>query len=241
MPLKVIGAGLGRTGTLSLKAALEELGFSRCYHMVEVLANPDHVVVWEAAARGEAVDWDALFHGYQAAVDWPACNFYQEYLRLYPDAKVVLTVRDPEGWYASARATIYGLRHAFPTWALAFIPWLRRFHRMTDRVIWEGVFQGRFEDKSYALEVFNHHNAEVMRVVPADRLLVFEVSQGWGPLCQFLGAAVPSDKPFPRLNDAAEFRARIFKGVVMVRAVACVVVGLAAALAWLGARWIRLI
>ena len=114
MPLKVIGAGLGRTGTMSLKVALEGLGFDRCYHMVEVLAHPEHVRVWDAASRGEPVDWEALFRGYRATVDYPGCNFYQEYLRLYPEAKVILTVRDPGRWYDSARQTIYQASRAFP-------------------------------------------------------------------------------------------------------------------------------
>ena len=102
MPIKVIGAGLGRTGTLSLKVALEELGFARCYHMSEVIAHLQDARVWDAAARGEPVDWETLFQGYQAAVDWPSCSFYEELMRHYPDAKVVLTVRDPERWYDSA-------------------------------------------------------------------------------------------------------------------------------------------
>ncbi len=102
MALDVIGAGLGRTGTLSLKAALEELGLGKCYHMTEVLAHPESVPVWDAAARGQPVDWDELFDGYRATVDWPGCSFYRELLDRYPDAKVILSVRDPERWYESA-------------------------------------------------------------------------------------------------------------------------------------------
>ena len=124
MPLKVIGAGFGRTGTLSLKVALEQLGFTKCYHMTEVFAKPDHVKLWDAAARGEPVDWEALFRGYQATVDWPGCNFYQEYIRLYPEAKVILTLRDPDRWYDSARQTIYQQQQAFPAWILPFLPQL---------------------------------------------------------------------------------------------------------------------
>src|SRR5258707_11516938 len=178
MPLKVIGAGFGRTGTLSLKVALERLGFAKCYHMTEVFAKPDHVKLWDAAARGEPVDWEALFRGYQATVDWPGCNFYQEYLRLYPDAKVILTVRDPERWYDSARQTIYYVRQAFPGWLTPFLPRMGRFRPMIDRLIWVGMFHGRFEDRSHTIEVFNRHNEEVKQVVPNDRLLVYEVSEG---------------------------------------------------------------
>ena len=219
MPIQVIGAGLGRTGTLSLKLALEELGFSRCYHMTEVLARIQDARVWDAAARGEPVDWDALFRGYQATVDWPGCSFYEELLRRYPDAKVLLTVRDPEKWYDSARQTIYYVRHNFPSWARLMNPRMGPFIRMLDRLIWDGTFQGRFEDKSFAIAVFNRHNEQVRRDVPADRLLVYEVSQGWGPLCTFLGVAVPEGKPFPHLNDAAAFRAKFNRDALAMRTV----------------------
>ena len=208
MALRVIGAGLGRTGTLSLKTALEELGFSKCYHMTEVLAHPEHVAVWDAAARGESVDWETLFHGYQATVDWPGCNFFEEFMRRYPEAKVILTVRDPERWYDSARQTIYHVRHAFPRWVRLFVPRMRHFIRMLDRLVWDGMFHGRFEDKSLAIEVFKRFNEQVQRVVPPDRLLVYQVQEGWGPLCSFLGVPVPAGKPFPHVNDAVEFRRR---------------------------------
>jgi hypothetical protein len=232
MPLKVIGAGLGRTGTLSLKTALEEIGFSKCYHMVDVLANAQHVPIWDAAARGEPVDWEALFQGYQAIVDWPGCSFYRQYLELYPEAKVILTVRDPERWYESALQTIYYVRHAFPSWVTPLLPRMRRFRRMLDRLIWVGLFQRRFEDKSFAIEVFNRHNEEVRRLVPSQRLLVFDVKEGWGPLCEFLALPVPDGKPFPHLNDTAEFRGRIQRAARIVNAfaytsLALVLIGLA--------------
>jgi hypothetical protein len=237
MPLKVIGAGLGRTGTLSLKAALEQLGFGKCYHMTEVLAHPEHVRVWDAAARGEPVDWEALFQEYQATVDWPGCNFYEELLRLYPDAEVILTVRDPDRWYDSAKQTIYYVRQAFPDWLLPWMPRMRRFRRMLDRLIWDGTFGGRFEDKPHAIEVFNRHNEAVKRAVPPDRLLVYEVREGWGPLCAFLGVPVPEGQPFPHLNDTEVFRSRIRRAGLVVRAVAFSVLAfVAAALAWVVTR-----
>jgi hypothetical protein len=239
MPLKIIGAGLGRTGTLSLKVALEQLGFARCYHMTEVLAHPEHVLVWDAAARGEPVDWEALFQGYQATVDWPGCNFYQDYLRLYPEAKVILTLRDPERWYDSARQTIYHVRRALPGWLTVFWRRMGCFRAMLDRLIWVGMFHGRFEDRAHAIEVFRRHNEEVKRVVPQERLLVYEVGEGWGPLCAFLGVPAPADQPFPHLNDAAEFRARIRRGLLVVRTVAFVIVGATVLLlAWLASRLI---
>jgi Sulfotransferase domain len=227
MPIQVIGAGLGRTGTLSLKAALEELGFARCYHMVEVLAHKDDAGIWDAAARGESVDWDALFADYQSTVDWPSCSFYHELSERYPGAKVILTVRDPERWYDSARQTIYFVRSALPGWISLFMPRMRTFGRMIDRIIWTGTFQGRFEDRAFAIDVFKRHNDDVRRQVPADRLLVYDVREGWGPLCAFLGVPVPEGKPFPHLNDTAEFRARIERLIRAVRTIAYAAIGAA--------------
>jgi hypothetical protein len=239
--LKVIGAGFGRTGTLSLQAALEELGFTRCYHMKEVLvAHPEHAAVWRAARRGEPVDWDALFAGYQAAVDWPASAFYHELMERYPDAKVILTVRDGDKWHKSALQTIYYFRQAFPAWTHWLIPRMRRVTQMIDDVIWVGIFQGRFADKQHAIAVFHRHIDEVRRTVPADRLLVYEVSQGWGPLCAFLGKDAPKDKPFPRLNDTTEFRSRIRKIAAVVWGVSCAaVVLIVLCLIWLVATFMR--
>ena len=230
MSIMVIGAGLGRTGTLSLKMALEKLGFSKCYHMTEVLAHPDDVRVWDRATRGESVDWDALFRDYKATVDWPGCVFYAELMRRYPDAKVVLTVRDPERWYTSARQTIHFVREAFPFWLPWLLPRMRRFHRMLDRLVWVGMFHGRFEDKSFAIEVFNRYNEEVGKVVPSDRLLVYEVREGWEPLCAFLGVPVPEGTPFPHVNDTAEFRAKILLGARIVQSVGYAVAAIVAIL-----------
>src|SRR5271157_5065367 len=187
MPIQVIGAGLGRTGTLSLKTALEELGFAKCYHMIDLFARMEDARTWDAASRGEPVDWDKLFAGYRATVDWPGCSFYRELLQHYPEAKVILTVRDPERWYDSARETIYFVREAIPRWTRVIFPRMRVFRRMLDRIAWDGMFRGRFEDRAFAIDAFNRHNEQVRRDVPADRLLVYKVSEGWRPLCAFLG------------------------------------------------------
>jgi len=227
MSIQIIGAGLGRTGTLSLKAALEELGFTKCYHMVEVFTRKDDAQIWDSALRGEPVDWDRLFAGYRATVDLPSCLFYREQLEKYPEAKVILTVRDPDRWYDSARQTIYFARTAFPRWAAVVNPRMLVFQRMLDR-LWERLFRGRFEDRAFAREVFNRHNEQVRRDVPADRMLVYEISQGWGPLCAFLGVPVPEGKPFPHLNDAAEFRARLERDALIVRTVGYAALGVAA-------------
>jgi hypothetical protein len=210
--------------------ALEELGFVKCYHMLEVFTHPEHVPVWDTAARGKPVDWESLFRGYAATVDWPGCNFYADYLRLYPDAKVILTVRDPERWYDSALRTIYYVRNAFPAWARLLNPRMRGFTRMLDRLVWVGMFRGEFEDKWLALEVFHAHNEHVKRTVPPDRLLVYEVKEGWGPLCAFLGVPVPEGKPFPHVNDGEEFRARIGRVARIMHAVGYAAMGIVALL-----------
>ena len=209
MALKVIGAGFGRTGTASMRAALESLGFDKCYHMQEVFAHPEHVPLWQAATEGKPVPWDTLFEGYQATVDWPGCTFYKELMAHYPDAKVLLNVRNSEAWYKSTHDTIYGMsRMGFPaSLAPLLFPRLRRFVRMANTLIWQNTFGDRFADKAYALEVFARHIEEVKRTVPADKLLIFEVKEGWEPLCAFLEVPVP-DRPFPRLNDSATFRKR---------------------------------
>ena len=207
MPLQVIGAGFGRTGTLSLKAALERLGLSKCHHMTEVMAKPKTAAIWLAASRGEAVDWGAAMEGCQAAVDWPSCTYYKELMAAFPEAKVLLSVRDPERWYESVRTTIFELSVRSPRWLAWIAPPFRAVLSVSKACVWS-TFDGRFEDRDHAIAVFKDHIAEVKRVVPADRLLVFEVAQGWGPLCEFLGVPVP-DEPFPHLNDRAVMMKRV--------------------------------
>jgi hypothetical protein len=213
--LEVIGAGFGRTGTMSLKVALEELGFGPCYHITEVFEHPEHVELWRAAAQEEPIDWDEIFHEYRATVDWPSAAFYKELMDRYPDAKVILTVRDPDRWYESTRTTIYGMSGAAssPPFSLSavFVPRIRRIRGavlMVSKLAWEDMFRGRFEDKEHAIEVFEGWNEEAKERVPAERLLDYEVKAGWGPLCEFLGVEAPG-KPFPHLNDVEVFRGRI--------------------------------
>lgn len=212
MGLKVIGAGFGRTGTMSLKVALEELGFNPCYHMTEVYENPEHVELWEKATHGEPVDWEEIFHGYEATVDWPSAAFYEQLMAEYPETRVILTVRDAGRWYESTLNTIYGVRRvaSSPLFSLValFVPQIKHLKQtalMAGDLIWGEVFDGRFEDRRYAIEVFERHNEAVKEYVQADRLLVYEVREGWEPLCAFLEAEVP-DKPFPHLNDTDSFR-----------------------------------
>lgn len=201
MSLKVIGAGFGRTGTLSLKLALEQLGFDKCYHMME--CTPEHREVWARAHRGEAVDYDALFEGFQATVDWPSCNLWQQQLEYFPDAKVILSLRDPEAWYKSVMNTIY------PTTVEAAASDdedSRAFGVWAQEVTWDYAFDGNLEDKAHAIEVFNRHNEAVKAALPDDKLLVFEAKDGWAPLCEFLGVDVPYTD-YPRINTSEEFNA----------------------------------
>jgi hypothetical protein len=241
MTIKVIGAGFGRTGTASLKAALEKLGFDKCYHMIEVFQNPAHAQAWIDASQGRPVDWDALFKGYQATVDWPGAAFYQELMRRYPDAKVLLSVRDPERWYQSALDTIYGVaRPSHRSWINRLIPLFGRMNRLLEGIVWGGTFQGRFEDKQYAIDTFNRHNEEVMRVVPPERLLVYDVKEGWEPLCRFLGVPVPKES-FPHLNDTATFQKMISQRTRVMQVALASALALVALLAvWLMLRARRL-
>lgn len=199
--LEVIGAGFGRTGTLSLKAALERLGFGPCHHMLGMLEKPDEIPMWRDAAQGRPVDWDRVYRGYRSSVDWPGARFWRELVDHYPEAKVILSLRDPQRWYDSALGTIHrAAMDASP----AASPLLAEMREMSREVVWDGLFEGRFTDRAHAVKVFEAHIEEVRAHVPAERLLVFEVAQGWEPLCGFLGAPVP-DEPFPRRNDQEEF------------------------------------
>ena len=195
--MNIIGAGFGRTGTASLKAALDYLGFGPCYHMYELLAEPERVRDWTRAMDGERVNWDQVFAGYESTVDWPGCAFWRELVAEYPDAKVILTERDPDRWYESTYNTIYQIATSEPDGEDTTMDLLRPAIR---RMIWDGTFGGHFPDREHAIKVFTRHNAEVRRAVPADRLLVFRVSDGWRPLCDFLGVEVPPED-FPHVND----------------------------------------
>jgi len=198
MTLKVIGAGFGRTGTLSLKLALEQLGFGPCYHMVEVFKNPLIPTWWIGAADGKP-DWQKIFAGYDSTVDWPAATFYRELAETYPDAKVILTERDPEEWFASTQATIFP--NATPPDGDAPFP------RMFRKVI-GALFDNRMREHDHVIDVFQRHNAEVRRRIAPERLLVYEVAQGWEPLCTFLGVPVPAT-PMPTANSREDFGKRI--------------------------------
>jgi hypothetical protein len=204
MSLKVVGAGFGRTGTLSLKVALERIGFGPCYHMVEVFPRPEHVAMWHRLAFEQSMDWDEIFRGFGATVDWPAARWWREIAAHFPDAKVLLSVRDPEAWYKSVTDTIY---QPMKSPAPDGVPELVRLQsEMARKAILDETFDNRFEDKAHAIEVFRKHNQAVRDAIDPARLLVFDVREGWGPLCRFLEVPIP-DEPFPRLNDTATFQA----------------------------------
>ncbi len=196
--LEVIGAGYGRTGTLSLKTALERLGFGPCYHAVEFMRHPEHQARWEAAFHGNP-QWSEVFAGYRSTVDFPGAAFWRELVDAYPEAKVILTVRDPKQWYASMRETF--LAAAGPE-GQPPIPGAVEgsFIRGGD---WSQMMAD-LQDEPTAIADFKRHIEEVRSYVPSHRLLVYEVRQGWQPLCDFLEVRVP-DKPFPRLNDSEAF------------------------------------
>jgi hypothetical protein len=202
-PIQLIGAGFGRTGTLSLKLALEQLGVAPCYHMTEVFQHPEHVAVWSDATDGRPVDWDALFSGYAASVDWPGCTFWRELADHYRDAKVLLTLRSPASWYASVHETIYQVLSKPPPPDPTFGAW----HAMVTKLVAERTFGGRFADRAHAIGVYERHAETVQRALPRERLLVYEVARGWQPLCEFLGLPIP-DGAFPRVNSKDEFRTR---------------------------------
>ncbi len=196
--LEVFGAGLGRTGTRSAKRALELLGFGPCYAMLDMLEHAEQGPFWRRAAAGEAVDWREFYAGYRSSINLPGSRFWPEITDTFPKVKVVLTVRDPDRWYASTRNSIFPAATAplGPDVDPAYAGMLA----MAREVVWDSIFGGRFADRDHALRVYREHNEAVRRGVDAGRLLVFDVAEGWAPLCGFLGVPVP-DEPFPHRNE----------------------------------------
>ena len=207
MALEIIGAGFGRTGTNSLKLALEQLGFGPAHHMFEVRDNPGQLPIWQAAARGEKMDWDKVFRGYRSQVDWPGARYWRELARYYPNAKVILSVRDPDEWHDSVKATILPFLAARGKHSS---PYVNAIAEMGYEPVNVQVFDGRLEDREHAKRVFRKHIADVQAEIAADRLLTFDLRDGWKPLCEFLGVAVP-DIPFPKTNSSKEFHDQEWK------------------------------
>ena len=220
MALKVIGAGFGRTGTRSLQLALENIGFSECYHMVSLFRNPSDVIHWQNAYDGKQVDWDSLFENYSSAVDFPPSLYYKELAEYYPESKMILTVRDPEKWHASALSTIFSFDPGIQLklklmFMMPFSSKARNMFKiikLNEKSIWQRLFEGRFEDKDYAIEKFNTHIEEVKKTIPKERLLIFKPQDGYKPLCEFLNVEVPTE-PFPNTNTRQNFHEWV-KGIL---------------------------
>lgn len=200
MSLRVIGAGLGRTGTTSLKTALERLLGGPCHHMIELFAHPDQVSTWHAATRGEMPDWKHFLSDYAATVDWPSAAFWPEISEAFPDAILLLSVRDPESWWKSASATIF---QAIP---LAEGPW---------RAMVEDMMRARFtsdlDDRAQCIAAYEAWYTNARARIPRDRLLEWRASDGWAPICHALGLPIPSE-PFPHANTTEDFQAMVRAG-----------------------------
>lgn len=215
MALKIIGTGLGRTGTHSLKLALEELGFTKCYHMETLLQHPADIVHWEAAMAGKPVDWDSLFSGYTAAVDIPTFIYYKELMQKYPDAKIIHTTRDAESWYKSFGDTI--IRQSKPSIGKILsmsvrLPFSAKLRGQLRVFKFAGAFTKTFlpdgfDNKEKTIAAFHEWNRQVLATIPKEKILVFDAKQGWDPLCRFLNVPVPS-VPFPHSNTTNEFNSR---------------------------------
>jgi Sulfotransferase domain len=210
----VIGAGLPRTGTLSQKLALERLGVGPCYHWVNLISDLNAVELWHRALDGEDV-LDEIFEGHNSTVDWPGGFFFRELAERHPEAKVLLSVRDPDAWEHSYRETIWNFtrgdslvshlsdarREIDPRW--------RRYLELVDRMLWsERSPFGQGDDPAAMMRQMEAHNDAVGEAIAPERLLVWKVTEGWEPLCEFLEVPVPGD-PLPHANDAETFRGRV--------------------------------
>jgi hypothetical protein len=203
MGLQVVGAGLGRTGTHSLQLALQQLLGGRCYHMIEVFGRPDDIPIWHAAVNGDMPDWNEFLAEYNAAVDWPACSFWRELLAENPDAMVLLSSRDTDGWWTSVSNTIFNIADLdMPVGDAAAAQKAMALDMFTK------TFTPNWQGETEAKRAYERHNADVRASVPADRLIDYRPGDGWEPICEKLGLPVPSD-PFPHVNTTDEFRAMV--------------------------------
>lgn len=207
--LEIIGAGMGRTGTESLRKALMILGYDPCHHMYALREDAALVPPWHAIAHGGAPDWDQLFQGFRAQVDWPGAAYWRELTAHFPNAKVVLSLRDADGWYNSLASTILPFidakgRHAPPH--------RNQIAELTE-ALFDRIFDGRVRDADHAKSVFIAHNEAVTAAIPTDRLLVYPVGSGWGPLCDFVSRPIP-DQPFPSGNTARQFQERVARNLM---------------------------
>jgi sulfotransferase family protein len=196
MALRVVGSGLGRTGTKSMQTALNTLGFGPCHHMVEVFMHPESMALWIEAGAGRP-DWDAIFKGYQSMVDYPGAAYWRQLAAYYPDAKILHTVRDPDKWFESTQATIF----APGSPALSGGPMAAFFNSFAVS------FREHIHDRAFMIHYFRRHTEEVKALIPANRLLIYEVGEGWERLCAFLEVPVPAE-PYPSENSRSDFISR---------------------------------
>jgi len=212
--LKVIGAGFPRTGTTTLKKSLETLGYNKCYHMKELFMDPSRLKHWKSIDQTGTADWEALFDGFEACVDVPGYPYYKILMERYPEAKVILTLRPFDVWYKSASTTV---RLAGPQTILEKLGMLSKMIfdsslrqrvkaiQFFERIFWNDQFKGKFNDKNEAQKIYERHITEVKAHVPSDRLLVYDVSEGWEPLCTLLHLPIPKAE-FPHLNKKEDFK-----------------------------------
>ncbi|TIN50503.1 MAG: sulfotransferase family protein, partial [Mesorhizobium sp.] len=194
MTIRVIGTGFGRTGTDSMREALTMLGFGPCHHMSEVMAHAEQKRLWRALAQGAAPDWNRLFAGYKSCVDWPSVHYWRELIEVFPQARVILTWRSPESWWESFAKTI-----------LPAVIDSQDQESLGVALVTKQVFGGRPQDRAHAIAVYEANIEAVLKTVPAERLLVHKLGDGWVPLCAHLGVPVP-DEPYPNRNTTKEFR-----------------------------------
>ena len=203
--LKVIGAGFGRTGTHSLKLALETLGFGPCHHMFEIRQSRQQLELWRTISKTPDIDWNLVFAGYLSQTDWPGARYWQQLAKAFPHSKVVLTYRDPKSWYQSFKSTIVRANRA----GILHDPDLhtRAMAEIVEDIVFRQTFDDRPEDENHAISIYLKHISDVMEEIPRERLLLYNVSEGWQPLCDFLDVKVP-DSAFPVPNSKEFFLAR---------------------------------
>jgi hypothetical protein len=205
MGLKIIGSGFGRTGTMSLKRALEQLAFGPCHHMEELLVHPEQVHHWQQIVAGGRMNWEEVFAGYNSQVDWPGAHIWRELAAAYPQAKVIHTVRPEEDWWRSFSQTIAALLTSDQQ--MPQPPHILALMQVASEMISQ-TFGGTLTDKGLAITAYRRRTEEVRAAIPSERLLVFDISEGWQPLCIFLDVPVPTT-PFPRLNSTEEWWRRV--------------------------------
>lgn len=221
MSLYVIGAGLSRTGTTTLRKVIEDLGFGPCYNSTELFVRPRGIEFWEALERREDVDFEAFFSDYNSIIGFPGYIFHQDLKARYPEAKVILSHRDPKEWYDDISSTVFEsesshVNKQYAREASSIDPYLGdcidRIHALQVRMLEEDYFEGRFSEKDYAVNRYSEWNDEIKEMYGEDELLVYQVTEGWEPVCDFLGVPVPVDEPFPHLNHPDKFHKRSSSG-----------------------------